>query len=87
MDPQKMRQVHESGRPGPLPRRYDGVNGNPLYDPANGGHYGMCALCMLMRRQHAFRSVASHPLEETPANCVDQVPLHLYVLFREGAKV
>lgn len=22
------------------PRRYDGQNGNPLYDPSNGGHYG-----------------------------------------------
>ena len=22
------------------PRRYDGQAGNPLYDPANGGHYG-----------------------------------------------
>ncbi|OCK85493.1 histone-fold-containing protein [Lepidopterella palustris CBS 459.81] len=25
------------------PRRYDGLNGNPLYDPANGGHYGASA--------------------------------------------
>lgn len=22
------------------PRRYDGQAGNPLYDPASGGHYG-----------------------------------------------
>lgn len=22
------------------PRKYDGQQGNPLYDPANGGHYG-----------------------------------------------
>lgn len=33
---QKMRQQA-------APRRYDGVNGNPLYDPANGGHYGASA--------------------------------------------
>ncbi|KAF2095301.1 histone-fold-containing protein [Rhizodiscina lignyota] len=23
-----------------VPRRYDGQNGNPLYDPSQGGHYG-----------------------------------------------
>lgn len=39
MDPanlqaQKMRQAPAA------PRRYDGSNGNPLYEPANGGHYG-----------------------------------------------
>ncbi|KAF2107508.1 histone-fold-containing protein [Lophiotrema nucula] len=35
---QKLRQ------PGPAaPRRYDGLNGNPMYDPANGGHYGASA--------------------------------------------
>ncbi|KAL1392564.1 histone-fold-containing protein, partial [Phyllosticta capitalensis] len=33
---QKMRQQAP-------PRRYDGQNGNPLYDPANGGHYGASA--------------------------------------------
>ncbi|KAF2087003.1 histone-fold-containing protein [Saccharata proteae CBS 121410] len=33
---QKMRQQQ-------APRRYDGQNGNPLYDPANGGHYGASA--------------------------------------------
>jgi hypothetical protein len=32
---QKMRQAPAA------PRRYDGQAGNPLYDPANGGHYGM----------------------------------------------
>ena len=31
---QKMRQAPAA------PRRYDGQSGNPLYDPANGGHYG-----------------------------------------------
>ncbi|KAF2733516.1 histone-fold-containing protein [Polyplosphaeria fusca] len=34
---QKMRQAPAA------PRRYDGLNGNPLYDPANGGHYGASA--------------------------------------------
>ncbi|KAF2142889.1 uncharacterized protein K452DRAFT_297408 [Aplosporella prunicola CBS 121167] len=33
---QKMRQQA-------APRRYDGQNGNPLYDPSNGGHYGASA--------------------------------------------
>lgn len=32
---QKMRQAPAA------PRRYDGQAGNPLYDPAQGGHYGM----------------------------------------------
>ncbi|KAF2490557.1 histone-fold-containing protein [Lophium mytilinum] len=36
---QKMRQQPQQA----APRRYDGVNGNPLYDPANGGHYGASA--------------------------------------------
>lgn len=31
---QKMRQAPAA------PRRYDGIGGNPMYDPANGGHYG-----------------------------------------------
>jgi len=35
---QKMRQAPAA------PRRYDGANGNPLYDPSNGGHYGMFTL-------------------------------------------
>ncbi|KAH9859867.1 hypothetical protein IAQ61_011649 [Plenodomus lingam] len=34
---QKMRQAPAA------PRRYDGQGGNPLYDPANGGHYGASA--------------------------------------------
>ncbi|KAF2262098.1 histone-fold-containing protein [Lojkania enalia] len=34
---QKMRQTTAA------PRRYDGLNGNPLYDPSNGGHYGASA--------------------------------------------
>lgn len=46
MDPanlqaQKMRQAPAA------PRRYDGTNGNPLYDPSNGGHYGTSALFFL----------------------------------------
>jgi len=28
---------------GPGPKRYDGKNGQPLYDPGNGGHYGASA--------------------------------------------
>jgi hypothetical protein len=27
-------------------RRYDGVNGRPLYDASNNGHYGMFALAV-----------------------------------------
>ena len=33
---QKLRQQQATA----APRRYDGQNGNPLYDHANGGHYG-----------------------------------------------
>ncbi|KAF2841451.1 histone-fold-containing protein [Patellaria atrata CBS 101060] len=36
---QKLRQQQQQQGP----RRYDGLNGNPLYDPANGGHYGASA--------------------------------------------
>jgi hypothetical protein len=32
---QKMRQA--------APRKYDGENGNPYYNPENGGHYGTSA--------------------------------------------
>lgn len=32
---QKLRQQATAA-----PRRYDGQNGNPLYDHGNGGHYG-----------------------------------------------
>lgn len=45
MDPATL-QAHgqQKMRPAPAaPRRYDGANGNPLYDPANGGHYGASA--------------------------------------------
>jgi hypothetical protein len=43
MDPaglhgQKMRQ------PPSAPRRYDGENGNPIYDTKNGGHFGTSTL-------------------------------------------
>ena len=27
----------------PPPKRYDGKNGQPLYDPGHGGHYGASA--------------------------------------------
>jgi hypothetical protein len=33
---QKMRQQPQQA----APRKYDGQQGNPLYDPTNGGHYG-----------------------------------------------
>jgi histone H3/H4 len=34
----------QRGRQAPAaPRRYDGANGNPLYDSSNGGHYGASA--------------------------------------------
>lgn len=36
---QKLRQQATAA-----PRRYDGQNGNPLYDPGNGGHYGTFVL-------------------------------------------
>ncbi|KAF2205164.1 histone-fold-containing protein [Delitschia confertaspora ATCC 74209] len=45
MDPTGM-QTHgqQKMRPAPAePRRYDGTNGNPLYDEHNGGHYGASA--------------------------------------------
>lgn len=35
---QKLRQQAPA-----VPRRYDGQNGNPVYDSANGGHYGASA--------------------------------------------
>lgn len=35
---QKMRQQPQQA----APRKYDGQQGNPLYDPTNGGHYGKC---------------------------------------------
>ena len=48
---QKMRQATAA------PRKYDGQQGNPLYDPANGGHYGTFPLlsdrtscCRMLRR-------------------------------------
>ncbi|KAI4918550.1 hypothetical protein J4E90_002936 [Alternaria incomplexa] len=36
---QKMRQQPQQA----APRKYDGQQGNPLYDPTNGGHYGASA--------------------------------------------
>jgi nuclear transcription factor Y, gamma len=31
------------GQPAPAPKRYDGKNGQPLYDITQGGHYGASA--------------------------------------------
>lgn len=36
------------------PRRYDGQSGNPLYDPANGGHYGKRNISQRASAQHAL---------------------------------
>ena len=49
---QKMRQAPAA------PRRYDGQNGNPLYDPSNGGHYGTCVLSRAPQSRDGARSVA-----------------------------
>lgn len=47
MDPSNLQargQRQELRQQGPAaPRRYDGQNNNPLYDSANGGHYGASA--------------------------------------------
>jgi hypothetical protein len=68
---QKMRQA--------APRKYDGENGNPYYNPENGGHYGTSA-----RHRAASRGITPTP---TPtacrihyANLLSQAPLHPYVL-------
>lgn len=32
----------QSNQPGvPPPKRYDGRDGGPVYDPSHGGHYGI----------------------------------------------
>ena len=43
---QKMRQSTAA------PRKYDGQQGNPLYDSANGGHYGQSRPPELLRFPH-----------------------------------
>ena len=42
MDPTNLQAQgqHKMRQAPAAPRRYDGQNGNPLYDSANGGHYG-----------------------------------------------
>jgi len=42
---QKMRQQPQQA----APRKYDGQQGNPLYDPTNGGHYGASAAVRYIR--------------------------------------
>lgn len=37
----QVQQTHPQQQAGG-PRKYDGQNGNPLYDPNAGGHYGAC---------------------------------------------
>lgn len=48
MDPTGLHKTHGQPnlrqQPAAAPRRYDGQNGNPLYDPGNGGHYGTSVL-------------------------------------------
>ena len=57
------------------PRRYDGQAGNPLYDPANGGHYGESEVL-----QSAWHNNAPWSHQSTQANHSSQVHLLLYVL-------
>ncbi|KAF2175526.1 histone-fold-containing protein [Zopfia rhizophila CBS 207.26] len=49
---QKMRQAPAA------PRRYDGANGNPMYDPSNGGHYGEFD-CASLRSRHPLKLIAA----------------------------
>jgi len=35
------------------PRRYDGQAGNPLYDPAQGGHYGTSPHVLSLSRRES----------------------------------
>lgn len=51
---QKMRQQPQQA----APRKYDGQQGNPLYDPQQGGHYGKSALPAAC---HATRLSLSRP--------------------------
>jgi hypothetical protein len=41
MDPTNLQKMRQQQPQQSTPRRYDGVNGNPMYDSNNGGHYGM----------------------------------------------
>lgn len=47
---QKMRQQPQQA----APRKYDGQQGNPLYDPTNGGHYGTSSRPSCMPRDAAL---------------------------------
>jgi len=75
---QKMRQATAA------PRKYDGQQGNPLYDSANGGHYGTSTRCRAASRAHAVQ-LAARPVAFTMDTCADLIPQahqQLYVLSR-----
>lgn len=57
---QKLRQQATAA-----PRRYDGQNGNPLYDPGNGGHYGAFVLPAL----HYHRCATTVPARLLSGSC------------------
>jgi hypothetical protein len=75
MDPTNLQAQGQRRQAPAAPRRYDGQNGNPLYDSANNGHYGAFPIS-----RPACRSVWSHTqlnrLKLTPS----QVPPLPYVL-------
>jgi hypothetical protein len=59
------------------PRRYDGANGNPLYDPGNGGHYGTSLLPSIVATRFI---VPRHlPFEIGVLIVLSQAPPLLYV--------
>jgi hypothetical protein len=59
---QKMRAVPAA------PRRYDGQNGNPVYDHQQGGHYGMFSMQCFLVRHTAGHNVACSSLESPGAS-------------------
>jgi hypothetical protein len=68
---QKMRQATAA------PRKYDGQQGNLLYDSTNGGHYGMSS-CRSAASRDATRAVAS--TIGLYANSILQAHPHPYVV-------
>ncbi|KAF2715192.1 histone-fold-containing protein [Pleomassaria siparia CBS 279.74] len=66
MDPANLAHQQKMRQPPAAPRRYDGANGNPLYDSGNGGHYGASA---------SVRYTFEHPLYPPPASDADLVQI------------
>ncbi|KAF7577449.1 hypothetical protein PtrM4_016890 [Pyrenophora tritici-repentis] len=67
---QKMRQSTAA------PRKYDGQQGNPLYDSANGGHYGASASIAAQNQAPdpqlftgSWQNVCAQP--HRPCDCTD----------------